>query len=139
MNGLCHFCNTGVETLWNILLTTVVMQQNLVEIISALKNCMNSWGKQNVDINGITEEYIFLRIYEENSKESSVLNAIINMSKFSFESRVIVSGISKKCMHHKTLIQLMKSEIIKLIKNIPRKSIETRIFCQWTEWSRWIN
>ena len=30
------------------------------------------------------EEHIFLGIFEENSKESSVLNTIINMSKFSF-------------------------------------------------------
>ena len=102
---------------------------------------MNSWEKQNVDINGITEEYIFLGIYEENNKESSVLNAMINMSKFSFGSCVIVSGISKKCMHHKIIIQLMKFEIIMLIKNIPRKSIETRIFLSmnWMKSLNWLN
>jgi hypothetical protein len=42
---------------------------------------MNSREIKNIDINEITEEQIFLGIYEENSKESSVLNTIINMSK----------------------------------------------------------
>jgi hypothetical protein len=45
---------------------------------------MNSREIKNIDINEITEEHIFLCIYEENSKESSVLNTIINMFKFSF-------------------------------------------------------
>jgi hypothetical protein len=38
---------------------------------------MNSREIKNIDINEITEEHIFLWIYEENSKESSVLNTII--------------------------------------------------------------
>jgi len=83
-NRVCHFCNTGVKILKHFVYDCTVIQQNLVKIISALKNCMNSREKQNVDINEITEEYIFLGIYEQNSKESSVLNTIINMSKFSF-------------------------------------------------------
>jgi hypothetical protein len=45
---------------------------------------MNSREIKNIDITEITEEHIFLGIYEGNSKESSVLNTIINMSKFSF-------------------------------------------------------
>jgi hypothetical protein len=55
------------------------MQQYWVKIISVLKNCMNSREIQNVDtyINEITEEHLFLRIYEKNSKELSALNIII--------------------------------------------------------------
>ena len=60
-----------------------VIQQNWVKIISALTKVHKlPWEKNN--INEITEEHIFLGIYEENSKESSVLNKIINMYKFSF-------------------------------------------------------
>jgi hypothetical protein len=36
---------------------------------------MNSREIKNIDINEITEEQIFLGIYEENSKESSVLKS----------------------------------------------------------------
>ena len=77
------------------------MQQYWVKIISVLKNCMNSREIQNVDtyINEITEEHLFLRIYEKNSKELSALNIIINTvclnSHFGF--RIILSGTSKKC------------------------------------------
>jgi hypothetical protein len=50
---------------------------------------------KNIDITEITEEHIFLGIYEGNSKESSVLNTIINMSKFSFwKSRNIILILS---------------------------------------------
>jgi len=45
---------------------------------------MNSREIKDIGINEIMEEHILLGIYEENSKESSVLNTIINMSKFSF-------------------------------------------------------
>ena len=61
---------------------------------------MNSRQIKNIDINEITEEHILLGNYEENIKESSDLNKIINMSKLSFwKSRK--SGISKKCIHQK--------------------------------------
>jgi hypothetical protein len=52
---------------------------------------MNPREIKYIDNNEITEEHIFLGIYEENSKESSVLNTMINMSKFSFwKSRDII-------------------------------------------------
>jgi hypothetical protein len=37
---------------------------------------MNTLEIKNIDINEITEEHIFLWIYEENSKESSVLKLL---------------------------------------------------------------
>ena len=123
MNGLCHFCNTHVET--NIYFRNV--QQNWVKIISDLKNYMNSREIKDIDINEITEEHIFLGIYE-NSKESSVLNTIINMSKFSFWKSRNIIRYQQKVYTSKTLLQLVKSEIIMLIESIPRKSIETRNF-----------
>jgi hypothetical protein len=89
---------------------------------------MNSREIKNIDINEITEEHIFLWIYEEKNKESSVLNTIINMFKFSFwKSRNIIQ-YQQKVYTSKTLLQLVKSEIIMLIESIPRKSIETRKF-----------
>ena len=42
MNGLCHFCNTQVETLKHIFYDCTVIQQNWVKLISALKNYMSS-------------------------------------------------------------------------------------------------
>ena len=85
---------------------------------------MNSREIKNIDINEITEEHIFLWIYEEKNKESSVLNTIINMFKFSFwKSRNIIQ-YQQKVYTSKTLLQLVKSEIIMLIESIPRKSIE---------------
>ena len=89
---------------------------------------MNSREIKNIDINEITEEHIFLWIYEGNNKESSVLNTIINMFKFSFwKSRNIIQ-YQQKVYTSKTLLQLVKSEIIMLIESIPRKSIQTRNF-----------
>ena len=86
---------------------------------------MNSREIKNMNIN---EEHIFLGIYEDNSKESSVLNTIINMSKFSFwKSRNIIPH-QQKVHTSKILLQLVKSEIIMLIGFIPRKSIGTRNF-----------
>jgi predicted TIM-barrel fold metal-dependent hydrolase len=64
MNGLCHFCDTRVETLKNKYFTTAVIQQNWVKIISALKNYMKSRDIKNIDINEITEEHLFLGIYD---------------------------------------------------------------------------
>ena len=45
---------------------------------------MNSREIKDIDINEIMEEHISLGIYEENSKKSSALTTIINMTKFSF-------------------------------------------------------
>ena len=96
------FCNPQVETLKHLFYDCTVIQQNWVKIISTLKNYMNSREIKIIDINEITEEHIFLGIYEENSKESPVLNTIINMSKFTFwKSRNIIRYHSKKCMHQK--------------------------------------
>ena len=64
MNRLCHFCDTRVETLKNKYFTTVVIQQNWVKIISRLKNYMKSRDIKNIDINEITEEHLFLGIYD---------------------------------------------------------------------------
>jgi hypothetical protein len=75
---------------------------------------MNSHEIKNIDINEITEEHIFLGIYEENSKESAVINTIINMTKFSFwKSRNSIRYQQKVYIYtSKPLLQLMKSEII---------------------------
>ena len=89
---------------------------------------MNSREIKNIDINEITEEHIFLWIYEENSKESSVLNTIINMFKFSFWKLRNIIRYQQNVYASKTLLQLVKSEIIMLIESIPRMSIETRKF-----------
>ena len=89
---------------------------------------MNSREIKNIDINEITEEHIFLWIYEENSKESSVLNTIINMFKFSFWKSRNIIRYQQNVYASKTLLQLVKSEIIMLIESIPRMSIETRKF-----------
>jgi hypothetical protein len=89
---------------------------------------MNSREIKYIDNNEITEEHIFLGIYEENSKESSVLNTMINMSKFSFWKSRDIIRYQQKVYASKTLLQLVKSEIIMLIKSIPRMSIETRNF-----------
>jgi hypothetical protein len=89
---------------------------------------MNSCEIKNIDINEITEEHIFLWIYEENSKESSVLNTIINMFKFSFWKSRNIIRYQQNVYSSKTLLQLVKSEIIMLIESIPRMSIETRKF-----------
>jgi hypothetical protein len=70
---------------------------------------MNSREIKNIDINEITEEHIFLGIYEENSKESSVLNTIINMSKFSFWKSRNIIRYQQKVYISKTLLQLVKS------------------------------
>jgi hypothetical protein len=86
---------------------------------------MNSREIKNIDINEITEEHIFLWIYEENSKESSVLNTIINMFKFSFWKLRNIIRYQQNVYASKTLLQLVKSEIIMLIESIPRMSIET--------------
>ena len=59
-----------------VIFVILKQKQNWVKIISALKNYMNSREIKNIDINEITEKHIFLGIYEENSKESSVLNTI---------------------------------------------------------------
>ena len=64
----------------------------------------------------------------QNSKESSVLNTIINMSKFSFWKSRNIIRYQQKIYTSKTLLQLVKSEIIMLIESIPRKSIENHIF-----------
>ena len=89
---------------------------------------MNSREIKNIDINEITEEHIFLWIYEENNKESSVLNTIINMFKFSFWKSRNIIRYQQNVYSSKTLLQLVKSEIIMLIESIPRMSIETRKF-----------
>jgi hypothetical protein len=89
---------------------------------------MNSREIKNIDINEITEEHIFLWIYEENSKESSVLNTIINMFKFSFWKSRNIIRYQQNVYTSKTLLQLVKSEIIMLMESIPRMSIETRKF-----------
>jgi hypothetical protein len=89
---------------------------------------MNTLDIKNIDINEITEELIFLGIYEENRKESYVLNTIINMSKFSFWRSRNIIRYQQKLYIPKTLLQLVKSEMIMLIESIPRKSIETRNF-----------
>jgi hypothetical protein len=89
---------------------------------------MNTLEIKNIDINEITEELIFLGIYEENRKESYVLNTIINMSKFSFLRSRNIIRYQQKLYIPKTLLQLVKSEMIMLIESIPRKSIETRNF-----------
>jgi hypothetical protein len=89
---------------------------------------MNTLEIKNIDINEITEELIFLGIYEENRKESYVLNTIINMSKFSFWRSRNIIRYQQKLYIPKTLLQLVKSEMIMLIESIPRKSIETRNF-----------
>ena len=70
----------------------------------------------------------FLWIYEENSKESSVLNTITNMFKFSFWKSRNIIRYQQNVYSSKTLLQLVKSEIIMLIESISRKSIETRRF-----------
>ena len=120
------FVITQVETLKHVFYESTIIQHNLVKIISALKNYMDSREIKNIDINEITKEHIFLGIYEENSKESSVLNTILYMSKFSFwKSRTII-WYQQKVYTSKTLLQLVKSDIIMLIESIPRKSIETR-------------
>ena len=128
MNGLSHFCNTQVETLKHLCYDCTVIQQNWVKIISTLKHYMNTLEIKNIDINEITEELIFLGIYEENRKESYVLNTIINMSKFSFWRSRNIIRYQQKLYIPKTLLQLVKSEMIMLIESIPRKSIETRNF-----------
>jgi hypothetical protein len=89
---------------------------------------MNSREIKNIDINEITEEHTFLWIYEENNKESSVLNTIINMFKFSFWKSRNIIRYQQNVYTSKTLLQLVKSEIIMLIESIPRMSIETRKF-----------
>jgi hypothetical protein len=89
---------------------------------------MNSREIKNIDINEITEEHTFLWIYEENNKESSVLNTIINMFKFSFWKSRNIIRYQQNVYSSKTLLQLVKSEIIMLIESIPRMSIETRKF-----------
>ena len=48
------------------------------------------------------------------------------MSKFSFWKSRNIIRYQQKVYTSKTLLQLVKSEIIMLIKSIPRKSIETR-------------
>ena len=125
MNDLCHFCNTQVETLKHLFYDCTVIQQNWVKIISALKNYMNSHEIKKKYIN---EEHLFLWIYEDNSKESSVLNTIINMSKFSFWKSRNIIPYQQKVHTSKTLLQLVKSEIIMLIESTPRKPIDTRMF-----------
>ena len=114
MNGLSHFCNTQVETLKHLCYDCTVIQQNWVKIISTLKHYMNTLEIKN--------------IYEENRKESYVLNTIINMSKFSFWRSRNIIRYQQKLYIPKTLLQLVKSEMIMLIESIPRKSIETRNF-----------
>ena len=47
------------------------------------------------------------------------------MSKFSFWKSRNIIRYQQKVYTSKTLLQLVKSEIIMLIKSIPRKSIET--------------
>ena len=89
---------------------------------------MNSREIKNIDINEITEEHIFLCIYEENSKESSVLNTIINMFKFSFWKSRNINRYQQNVYTSTNLLQLVKSEIIMLIESIPRMSIESRKF-----------
>jgi hypothetical protein len=89
---------------------------------------MNSREIKNIDINEITEEHTFLWIYEENNKESSVLNTIINMFKFSFWKSRNIIRYQQNVYTSTTLLQLVKSEIIMLIESIPRMSIETRKF-----------
>ena len=69
----------------------------------------------------------FFWIYE-NSKKSSVLNTIIYMFKFSFWKSRNIIRYQQKVYISKTLLQLVKSEIIMLIESIPRMSIETRNF-----------
>ena len=56
------------------------------------------------------------------------LNTIINMSTFSFWKPGNIIPYQQKAYTSKTLLQLVKSEIIMLIESIPRKSIENRIF-----------
>ena len=56
------------------------------------------------------------------------LNTLINMSTFSFWKPGNIIRYQQKAYTSKTLLQLVKSEIIMLIESIPRKSIETRIF-----------
>jgi hypothetical protein len=89
---------------------------------------MDSREMKNIDINEITKEHIILGIYEENSKESSVLNTILNMSKFSFWKSRNIIWYQQQVYTSKTLLPLVKSDIIMLIESIPRKSIETRNF-----------
>ena len=56
------------------------------------------------------------------------LNTIINMSTFSFWKPGNIIRYQQKAYTSKTLLQLVKSEIIMLIGFIPRKSIGTRNF-----------
>ena len=50
------------------------------------------------------------------------------MSKFSFWKSRNIIWYQQKVYTSKTLLQLVKSEIIMLIESVPRKSIENRIF-----------
>ena len=50
------------------------------------------------------------------------------MSKFSFWKSRNIIRYQQKVHISKTLLQLVKSEIIMLIESIPRRSIETRKF-----------